>query len=462
MRRAVALLSAVSAGLLLAGCPDGEELDLCGPAVEKRALADLLYQWYLYPEVLPQVVDTSLFPTTQALLEHMTATAQSQGRDRGWTFLTTAAEATSLFQEGEAVGFGLSLLTRDPDVFVSQVYPGSAAAQAGFRRGDRLLRIGETTETLAAVTPQNVGTLLGPATAGVTRHFEVARGAGTVALSATKRTFGLDPMPVVGAAGERWKIVERNGRRLGYVALRTFVATADPLLGQAFQAFAAAGVTDVVVDLRYNGGGLVSTGELLTNLLGGGISGTMTSTRFNSRRAANDSVTPFAPPAGALPATRLAFITTGASASASELVPNALEPYKGGALALVGARTHGKPVGQVGFRLRNCESVAYVVAFKIENAQGDGEYFDGLPDVPAAGDPAFAGPLCGADDDLSREPGDEAEASTAAALAFLETGACPAPPAAIAKPGLRAARGPDAYPSAPAPTLAQRHVNGLF
>ena len=164
---------------------------------------------------------------------------------------------------------------------------------------------------------------------------------------------------------------------------------------------------------------------------------------------------------------RVAFITTGATASASELVPNALEPYlapPGGApnIALVGAKTYGKPVGQRGFTMQACGTVVYLVSLKIVNSEDEGGYYQGLPD--AAG--AFAGPLCQAPDDLTHDTWESAEASTAAALSWLATGTCPAP--AVAKLSGRAAAlalgapEEDVYPEATEPDLAQRHVRGLF
>jgi C-terminal processing protease CtpA/Prc len=476
MSRPRALAPLLAAVALLACGGDDEELDLCGPDVEKRALADLVYDWYLYPETLPSIVDTSQFATSAELLDHMTADAQRLGMDRGWSFVTTAAASTTYFTEGKSVGFGLGLLVRGADVLVSSVYPDSPAAERGFARGDRLLRVGETEATLVEVTPTTLGGLLGASTEGVTRAIEVAPGGdgAPVVHVVTKRTFDLDPVPVVDEAGDRWRIVERSGTKLGYVALRTFVATAHDPLQEAFAAFKAAGVTRVVVDLRYNGGGLVSTGELLANLLGGGLAGQIMVTVANNGahvlqneegrfgQAVSGQIVDLA---NAIGADRLAFITTGASASASELVPNVLEPYKPDAIAFVGATTHGKPVGQRGFRLRSCESVVYLVSFKLENAQGDGEYFAGLPDAPAdGGEPAFSGPLCGAEDDLRHALGEDEEASTAAALHWLETGTCLTLP--VAKPGapgaLKAAAPPDVYPEAPDPTVAQRHVRGLF
>lgn len=475
------LLPLLAALALLVGCPGdgGGDAAACTPDAEKRALADLVYDWYLYPETLPPTVDTAQFATSAELLEYMTGTwdrtrsAVARGWDRGWSFVTTPAAATTYFEEGKTVGFGMGLLVRDGEVFISQVYPGSAAGGAGFSRGDAIVRVGETEATLTAATPQNVWELLGPATEGVARFIEVRTRTGETRFAPlTKAVFDLDPVPLVGGA-QRWRIFTRGDKKLGYVALRTFVATADPFLQEAFAAFEAAGVTDVAVDLRYNGGGLVTTGELLANLLGGGLAGqVMLHVTNNSTKVGYDETGWFGAAgtdalvdlANAIPTTRLAFITTGASASASELVPNVLEPHKPGAIAFVGATTYGKPVGQRGFQFRGCETVVYLVSFKLENADGDGEFFAGLPDVPLAGEPAFSGPLCGAGDDLSANPGEETEASTAAALYWLENGTCP--PAPVAKPGvpgaLEAGATPDVYPEAPDPSVAQRHVRGLF
>jgi C-terminal processing protease CtpA/Prc len=365
------------------------------------------------------------------------------------------------------MGFGIGLLQRGSptptQVLVSQVFPGSAAGDAGFARGDEILAIGETESTLVDIasvlaTTGGVGYAIGPATAGVTRSFRVLTLAGaTVVRTMTKRAYLLDPVP------EGWAVIPRGDgvAPAGYVALRTFITPADALLQDVFLQFQQAGVQDVVVDLRYNGGGLVSTAQLLSNLLGGDRQATDVMFRLenNIMQASRNEVASFAPPAQAIAPFRIAFITTGSSASASELVPNVLEAYKHGDLALVGAKTYGKPVGQRGFVLQECDLVVYLVSIRLVNAEGDGGYYDGLPD--AAGN--FSGPLCPAEDDLTHAQSDPAEASTAAALQWLATGTCPAPAAKPSGPSaLKAAPATDTYPEAPEPDPAQRHVRGLF
>jgi len=448
--RAVALAVVAATA---SGCSDGGGPVACPPAYEKDQVLAAARSWYLYPDLLPAQVDPAAYATAADLLDALTAGARLAGRDRHWSFLTTAQAADQLFGQGQAVGFGVGLLLRGSQLFVAQVFAGSAAADAGFVRGDEILAIGPSAGQLVPVSDLvaggTLGASLGPAQAGVTRAFRVLTAApATVDRTVTTRVFSLDPVP-------GWAVLPRTGLPpAGYLEFRIFVSTADARLREAFQDFADRGVSDLVVDLRYNGGGLVSTAQLLANLLGGASAGqVMYRLTNNPAHASLDSTAFFtAQPQSSRPA-RIAFVTSGASASASELVPNALEPH--GSVALVGSRTYGKPVGQRLFEIPGCPSLLGLVSFQLHNAQGDGDYFDGLPDAGGA----FSGPLCPAGDDLLHAQGDPAEASTAAALSWLETGSCPLPPAAFR---LQRPAAPDAYPAAPRPTPAQIHLPGLF
>lgn len=171
----------------------------------------------------------------------------------------------------------------------------------------------------------------------------------------------------------------------------------------------------MIIDLRYNGGGLVSVAEVLASLLAGPVNVDMefSTTIFNSAHVMENKTTVFQMEANALPLSKIVFITSEGSASASELVINGLKPYfSDTALAQVGSPTYGKPVGQFGFDFCNNDFRLRAVTFKSINADDEGDYFNGLSvDCPAA-------------DDLLNPLGDANEASLAEALAFVETGAC--------------------------------------
>src|SRR5438874_13690601 len=118
-------------------------------------------------------------------------------------------------------------------------------------------------------------------------------------------------------------------------------------------------------------------------------------------------------PAQSLGLDRLVVITTGGSASASEMIINGLRPYM--PVTVVGSTTHGKPVGQLTYNF--CDKVLYAVAFKSTNARGEGDYFGGIPAD------------CAAPDDLDHPLGDASEGSLAAALQYLRTGISSTAPA---------------------------------
>jgi C-terminal processing protease CtpA/Prc len=242
----------------------------------------------------------------------------------------------------------------------------------------------------------------------------VSSGGVTREVTVTKAEYELTPVSSRYGA----KIIDDGGRRAGYVNLRTFINTADPALRNAFASFRAAGVTDIIVDLRYNGGGLVSIAELVGDLLGRNrtTSEVFSFTTFRPEKSSNNSTRFFQPKAESVAPTRIAFIGTTGSASASELVINAFIPYLHANAALVGTNTYGKPVGQIALDLSACDDRLRVVAFKTENAARQGDYYDGLASKVEAS--------CQAGDDLFKPMGDPAEASTRAALDFLQGKAC--------------------------------------
>src|SRR3546814_5037832 len=94
---------------------------------------------------------------------------------------------------------------------------------------------------------------------GVIRVLRIADAAGTRDVTVAKADYALDPV------SDRYgaKVISEGGRSYGYLNLRTFIASADGQLTNAFADFRAQGVTDIIIDFRYNGGGLVSTANLM-------------------------------------------------------------------------------------------------------------------------------------------------------------------------------------------------------
>ncbi len=432
----------------------------CSLADRQAWVASELREWYLFPETLPAANPVGA-ATLNDFVDAMTATARAQRRDRFFTYVTSIAEENAFFQQGSSAGFGIRLAI-DPvqrRLFIAEAFEGAPALAAGIDRGTEILAIGTSAANLrtvdsiiAAEGSAGITNALGPSTVGTTRVLRVTDAAGTRDVTVAKADFALQPVSNRYGA----QIIDDGGRRVGYVNLRTFIDTADGQLRNAFAEFRAQGITEVIVDLRYNGGGLVSIGELLGDLLGANRAGQVFSrTVFRPEKAVNNSTDLFGAQPQAIASTRIAFIGTSGTASASELVINSFLPYLGANIALVGTNTYGKPVGQIARDRPQCDDRLRVVAFATQNSAGQGAYFDGLA--------PFMQATCRAGDDLAFQLGDPREASVRASLDFLAGRAC-TPIAAAPMAGRQAAQSEAGRElvSPMRPTPAQREVPGFF
>ncbi len=448
-------------GLLgLAGCHSTSSADRCATATVKSDVLATTQNYYLWEKELPATVDLNAYATPSALLNALTAQPRAEGKDRFFSYMSTRQEQNAFFDQGTNMGYGCGFTTRGTQIFIVQVFPGSGAAAAGFARGDELLAVAATAAGLddapsqapAIVANGTLSAILSSATAGTTRFFRLKKAGGaTVEVSATTALYNLDPVP--GAAAPL--ILDAGGgHKVGYLMLRTFVETASAQLRTVMQSFRDAGVTDLIVDLRYNGGGRVDVAAVLLNLLrrdhpAGDVMYKMV---YNDLHTSSNAAVAYGTEASAIAPARIAFIVTGSTASASELVINALQPYYGASLAIVGSRTYGKPVAQAAYATDSCDWMLMLISIQLVNASNKGSYFGGMPDAD------FIGVSCAAADDLTLAPGDPTEASTAAALAWITTGANPGGAIPAAATGVKL------LPRVlhPQPNLVQRFMPGVY
>ncbi|RNJ62287.1 MAG: peptidase S41 [Porphyrobacter sp. IPPAS B-1204] len=444
----------------------------CGVRAQQDFADSVLNEWYLFPDLLAPA-NPALFGDLQSYLDARVAPARAQSRDRFFTFATSIAEENALINSGSSAGFGIRVFydTAARRVFVQEAFENASGFAAGLDRGAEITAIGTSSANLQSVTSlfisggtQAVVNALGPSTAGTTRVLRFTQpGGAVIERSITKTDFPLDPL------SDRYGalILNDGAKRVGYINLRTFIiADAANQLRAAYGQFAAQGVTELIIDLRYNGGGLVDVADVMGDLMGQGRVGQVWSRTVLRASKANENETrTFRAEANAIAPTKVAVITTGASASASELVTNGLIPYLGNNMALVGANSFGKPVGQFGFDLPACDLRVRAVTFQTVNANNQGEYYTGLASVVPN--------TCRAGDDTTRPFGDPREASIAAALDFLAGRACTPitsggtdSVAGGLTEGQRARQGldlPEREPLQPLrPTPAQRELPGLF
>jgi hypothetical protein len=429
----------------------------CSLSERKAWALGQLQDWYLFPELLDTSVNPASFSTVSDYIDALVAPARAQSKDRFFTHLASIAEENAFFNSGSSAGFGvrLSYDTGANRVFVVEAFESTSALAAGIDRGTEILAIGTSSGNLQTVSSlmqsggaQAVVNALGPSTAGTTRVLRISNAGAVSEVTVTKTDYTLTPVSSRYGA----KVLDNGGTKVGYVNLRTFIDTADPALRNAFASFRAQGINQVIVDLRYNGGGLVSISELFGDLMGANKVGQIFSyTTFRASKASENDSDAFGSQPQAIAATKIAFIGTTGTASASELLINAFTPYLNTNMALVGTNTFGKPVGQIALDKAACDDRLRPIAFRTENAAHQGDYYTGLATRVSV--------TCSAGDDYTRPLGDPAEASVKVALDFLAGRSCSAISGGAQTTqaaGRRNILQPDR------PTTAQREVPGAF
>jgi C-terminal processing protease CtpA/Prc len=158
------------------------------------------------------------------------------------------------FGEGKYEGFGFSWRLENNEMRFTRVFVDSPAnTVGGFSRTQTVVSL-DGRSIAEIVANEGIGTVLDNATV----TFQIRELDGTVQppVAVTKAIVTIDPIP-------QWRIIDvGGGRNVGYLELSTFISTADAEFDEVFAAFRSAGVNEVIMDLRYNGGGLVSTAEL--------------------------------------------------------------------------------------------------------------------------------------------------------------------------------------------------------
>lgn len=302
---------------------------------------------------------------------------------------------------GVAQDFGLNVFFKeDGDLRVRFVEPLSAAGQAGIRRGWRLTKINGSTDISFANANYIIDNIYNSNSSTVT--FLKPDG-NSVDISLSAGTYNETPVFLD-------SVYNAGAKKVGYLVFTSFLGDTTAVINrlqQVFSRFATAGVTDVVVDIRYNGGGYVTMSQKLANyLVKSSASGqTMMSQKFNDNYADLNETTKYVK-AGPLDISNLYFIVSENTASASELLVNNLKPYMN--VKLVGDTTYGKPVGF--FPIAVGDWYIFPVSFRSTNSTGEGNYFDGI-----AVDKVVA-------DGLDKDFGDVTESRLASVLSYINTG----------------------------------------
>lgn len=324
-----------------------------------------LNKFYLWQENIPDLSDRK-FSTDQQKNNYLAAYSNPENLFESllyqrnivdkWSWIVSDYVALEQSFQGttETTGmeFGLKRFkTNSSNVFgyVRYVVPGTDAANKGIMRGMIFTKINGT-----PITDKNYRDLLFSQAKSYTIHLADYNNGDPIANSTTytlnKSSYTENPIHIA-------KTIEEGGKKIGYLMYNSFTANFDSKLNLAFSKFKTDAVKDLIIDLRYNGGGSVQSTTRLASMITGQFTGDIfAKKRWNKKytsivNSPEAFIDRFPDKIGSseiinsLKLTNIYFITSGSSASASELIIIGLLPHVN--VKTVGTKTRGKYVGSV-------------------------------------------------------------------------------------------------------------------
>jgi carboxyl-terminal processing protease len=384
---------------------------------EKNYLASFVDDTYLWYRDVPRV-NTANYATPETYFDVLKTSAitNSDRKVDEFHWVETQAEYDNQ-NSGISEGYGIKWATANSspprDWVVSNVEPAGPAGL--LRRGDKLKSVdGEDFVYGSRIDIINAGlrpTKVAPHT------FEVIRNGQILSFTITPKTY--DTTPVRYAS-----VVDTPSGKVGYIYFDSHIRKSEAMLVDAFNTVKTQGAKDLVLDLRYNGGGLIYIASQVAYMVAGDKSNNKVFDHLvynDKKRDWNDpypfynitTTNQFLP---TLNLKRVYVLTSSGTASASEAIINGLRGIDVEVI-LIGGATRGKPYGFV--PQSNCGKVYYTVQFKGENNKGFGDFADGFPAT------------CVVKDDYTKALGDPLEAQFATALSYRQSASCPAPSGSI-------------------------------
>jgi carboxyl-terminal processing protease len=302
---------------------------------------------------------------------------------------------------GVASDFGMTVFFLvDGDLRVAAVESQSPSGLAGVRRGWKITKINGNSD----ITLANADFLTQNIYESATTTFTFQKpDNSTVDLTLNATTYQQNPIYLD-------TVYTVGAKKVGYLVFTSLLGDTTAVYNgfqDVFTNFVNQNITDLVIDLRYNGGGYVSMQQKLADYIikSSANGNTMMTQKWNDNYSDYNETAKFVKQ-GSLNISNLYFLVGGNTASASELLVNNMKPYMN--VKLVGRATYGKPVGFVPIPVGNY--YIFPISFRSTNSNGEGNYFDGIqPDFVVT-------------DGIDKDFGDITEARLAAALNYINTG----------------------------------------
>jgi len=404
-----------------------------------RSWSNNTYLWY--DEITDQDPSTFDDPLTYFdQLRTFATTASGADKDK-FHFTYDSDDWYQISRGGVSTGYGAEwavISSRPPrKIVVAFTEPGSAATDNNLARGAIVLKVdGLDVDSTAEVDALN--NAMWPSASGETHTFTIQELDGTV------RELTMTSSEITTATVQNTGVISTPTGNVGYMTFNYFRAPAEKALVEAVNQLIAADIDDLVLDLRYNGGGYLDIASQLAYMIAGPIATagkSFETIQFNDQHPTRNPVTgnnlsptPFhnstldfsLTPGQSLPTldlTRLYVLTSGGTCSASEAVINGLRGIDVEVI-LIGSTTCGKPYGF--YATDNCGTTYFTVQFRGINDRGFGDYTDGF--VVASEDDGMANVLgCQVADDFTQPLGSPSENRLEVALAHRAGQGCVAP-----------------------------------
>lgn len=364
-------------------------------------------------------------------------------------FSQSTAEYLTRIQGGITFGYGISWeflrATAPRRIIVRYTEPGSPADLAGVTRGDELLFI----NTIDFINTQDsddvnaINAALFPSSTGQSANFTLLKQNGVqTGYQLSARDVALSPV-------QNSKVLATDIGQIGYMQFNSHIQSAQRQLISAITLFSQNNIQALVIDMRYNGGGLLSMASQLAFMVTGSSQTdalTFNQLQFNRKHLTFNPITgerlqatPFYGreidynqgvfTTNALPSLGLStiyVISSNATCSASEAFINGLRGIDV-EVVLIGGTTCGKPYGF--YPQDNCGTTYFTIQFQGSNQKGFGEYANGFIPSPA---PQFEADVqgCMVEDDFQHSMGNRNEGMLSVAVNHIQTGECPVEPAA--------------------------------
>ncbi len=358
---------------------------------EKQFIHNLFLTEYLWYDQVASNIDYAKYTDPDMMINALRIDPPDE-----WSFTMTQQEYED-YANQKTAGFGFGCRS---DFFIYLVRINAPAYQKLFR-GDEILEVNGEAVTTALLKQASKNL-------NVSSTFTVLRDGNEIDITVTPKEYSFNV--------SEGKIIPQGTQKVGYLRLDSFTESSVAEFETIFTVFHNENIDELVIDLRYNGGGSVATvSALLDNINNAYASQRQMYLDWNANYQKNNNGYTFEDAdmqdGNELTMQRIFFLVTKNSASASEAVISALIPYlEVDNVITIGADTHGKPVGMTGKTYGL--NYYFLINFFVRNNAGDTTSFDGIPTT------------CTAEDDLTHLMGDANETMLKTALHYIENGSC--------------------------------------